>query len=215
MHNNQQSNRYHFTKLWFNDIQPQIERFMLKYKPRRILEIGSFEGLSSVYFINFMKTRSEFELHCVDSWTGSVEHQDEGHEASDMQEVEARFRNNVNAAIADAHFPVKITIHKIPSDFALSTMLSKGFQNYFDVIYIDGSHQAPDVMCDAVLSFRLLRVGGLLIFDDYLWTEPLAYGVDPIRCPKIAIDSFTTIYCRKIRILEAPLKQLYMEKIAD
>jgi hypothetical protein len=61
----------------------------------------------------------------------------------------------------------------------------------------------------------VLKIGGVMAFDDYLWAEDLPYGNDPIRCPKIAIDSFTNIYCRKIRIISAPLYQLYIEKIAD
>ena len=36
----------------------------------------------------------------------------------------------------------------------------------YDIIYIDGSHEARDVLEDAVLAYRLLKIGGLLIFDD-------------------------------------------------
>jgi hypothetical protein len=54
-----------------------------------------------------------------------------------------------------------------------------------------------------------------MAFDDYLWQEQLQYGADPIRCPKPAIDAFTNIYCRKIKVLSAPLYQLYIQKISD
>lgn len=33
------------------------------------------------------------------------------------------------------------------------------------VVYIDGSHAAKDVIADAVLAWALLRPGGVLIFD--------------------------------------------------
>jgi hypothetical protein len=33
----------------------------------------------------------------------------------------------------------------------------------------DGSHRARDVLEDAVLSWPLLKVGGIMLFDDYLW----------------------------------------------
>jgi predicted O-methyltransferase YrrM len=36
----------------------------------------------------------------------------------------------------------------------------------YDLIYIDGSHFPADVLEDAVLSWRLLKPGGMLIFDD-------------------------------------------------
>ena len=37
----------------------------------------------------------------------------------------------------------------------------------FDFIYIDGSHNSRDVLEDAVLCWRLLKDGGLLILDDH------------------------------------------------
>lgn len=67
-----------------------------------------------------------------------------------------------------------------------------GKKNYFDFIYVDGSHRAPDVLCDAVLGFKLPKVGGFMAFDDYLQAERawLPYGTDPLRCPKPAIDAY-------------------------
>jgi predicted O-methyltransferase YrrM len=87
--------------------------------------------------------------------------------------------------------------------------------NYFDFIYIDGSHQAPDVLVDAILSFKLLRVGGLIVFDDYLWSEKGVADRDPLQCPKPAIDSFLNIFFRKVNIISAPLYQIYAQKISD
>ena len=70
-------------------------------------------------------------------------------------------------------------------------------------------------MCGAILCFKLLKKEGILVFDDYLSQEKLPYKTDPTRCPKLAIDAFTNIYFRKIRIIGAPLGQLYVKKIAD
>ena len=39
----------------------------------------------------------------------------------------------------------------------------------FDLIYIDGSHHSDDVMLDAIRAFQMLKVNGLIIFDDYFW----------------------------------------------
>lgn len=39
----------------------------------------------------------------------------------------------------------------------------------FDLIYIDGSHHCDDVIVDAIKGFEQLEVGGVMIFDDYLW----------------------------------------------
>lgn len=48
----------------------------------------------------------------------------------------------------------------------------EGGENKFDFIYVDGLHLSQDVLYDALLSFDLLKVGGILIFDDYLWFDP-------------------------------------------
>ena len=46
--------------------------------------------------------------------------------------------------------------------------------NTFDVIYIDGDHTSQAALRDATLSFPLLKSGGLMVFDDYLWIHNVA-----------------------------------------
>jgi predicted O-methyltransferase YrrM len=132
-----------------------------------------------------------------------------------MAAVERRFLSNTHLAAAGSANPVDLVVHKGLSELILARLLTEGKAGYFDFVYVDGSHQAPDVICDAILGFKLLRVGGVMAFDDYLWAENLPTGIDPIRCPKPAIDAFTNLYCRKVRILQAPLYQLYVQKVAD
>jgi Methyltransferase domain len=80
-------------------------------------------------------------------------------------------------------------------------------------IYIDGSHQAPDVLADSVLAFQLLRVGGIMIFDDYLWRMEPEGRQDSLNIPKPAIDSFINIFQRKLRVVSGFTNyQLYIEK---
>jgi len=52
--------------------------------------------------------------------------------------------------------------------------------DYFDIIYIDGNHEPEYVLEDAVHSFRKLKKGGILIFDDYGWggKDRTARGID-------------------------------------
>ncbi len=209
---------YNFTNNWFeitgrgpwDSLIPQIN-------PTRILEIGSYEGASTCYLIEKLATSKEIELHCIDTWEGGEEHKSAD---VNMSDVETRFHHNTKIAMNKAKKNVQLVPHKEFSDVALSKLITKGKEGYFDFIYIDGSHQAPDVLFDALLSFKLLKKNGVIAFDDYLWQEQLPqeklpYGTDPIRCPKIAIDAFTNIYCRKLRIISIPLHQLYVQKISD
>lgn len=207
---------YDFTNNWFEISAKGVwDSLIPQINPTRILEIGSYEGASTCYLIEKLASSKEIELHCVDTWEGGIEHKKGGTFEESMSEVERRFHYNTKMAISNVENAVQLILHKGFSDLALSKLITEGNQGYFDFIYVDGSHQAPDVLCDALLSFRLLKNSGVIAFDDYLWHEQLPYGTDPIRCPKIAIDAFTNIYCRKIRVISAPLFQLYVQKISD
>ena len=205
-----------FTNRWFDDnARPFWERLIPGLEIAKALEIGSYEGASACFLIAAVAYRAPLSLHCVDTWAGGVEHAPDGLAPADMEAVERRFCRNIATAVAAAPHPVDLHVHRAESADALAGLLAGGHAGTFDFIYVDGSHQAPDVLADAVLAFRLLKVGGHLVFDDYLWAEALPGGVDPLRCPKPAIDAFTTLYCRKLQILHAPLYQLYVRKLAD
>jgi hypothetical protein len=60
------------------------------------------------------------------------------------------------------------------------------------------------------MSWELLAVGGVLVFDDYGWGEPLP----PTHKPKIAIDAFTEIYKEKLHIIHKAY-QLIIQKMKD
>jgi predicted O-methyltransferase YrrM len=206
---------YQFSNDWFDENIAIWSQLFEQLKPTRILEVGSYEGRSTTYIIENLANISDIEIHCIDSWEGGIEHKKGGSWESNMTNIEARFSHNMKIAMSRSTHAVKLEIHKGLSSIELPKLASKNMQEYFDFIYVDGSHQAPDVLLDAVLGFQLLRVGGVMIFDDYLWQEPLPEGTDPIRCPKIAIDAFTNIYCRKLRaIIGAPIYQLQIEKIS-
>ena len=65
------------------------------------------------------------------------------------------------------------------SFFFKSVASSVSIQPIYDFIYIDASHDPADVVFDAVNSFRYLKTGGIMLFDDYSWGN----------C-KVGIDSF-------------------------
>ena len=200
-----------FTSTWFADVaKNNWEQLIPKLNPKRILEIGSYEGASSCYLIQKLANEHSLELHCVDPWQGYGELPN-----TDMNVVEKRFDTNINIARAAAKYAVDVVKHKEPSDIALSKLLASGKRNYFDFVYVDGAHYAPEVLFDAVAAFRLARPGGVIAFDDYLLTETIPANRDPILSPKPAIDAFVNLYCRKLNIINAPLYQLYVQKVSD
>ena len=202
-----------FTQNWFSVVEGVWEDLIPKIRPKTILEIGSYEGASACYLINKLAQESPIEIHCIDTWDGGAEHKGA---AIDMASVESRFHHNTKLAISRVPHNVNLIVHKGLSDFHLASLVSQNYSGFFDFIYIDGSHQAPDVLTDAVLGFKLLKVGGFMFFDDYLWSENLSGGTDPLRCPKMAIDAFINCHIRKVKIvMRLPIDQLYVQKVAD
>ena len=77
----------------------------------------------------------------------------------------------------------------------------------FDFIYIDGSHKCLDVYLDACLAWKLLKPGGYIVFDDYLFNTG-----DILGSPKEAIE-IASLYdpltggpidCMSLEPLQAP-----------
>lgn len=203
------SEGYEFTADWFGRFAPVWREILKRFPPSRIVEIGSYEGRSACFLIEECAAQRPIELHCIDTWEGGVEHD---HEA--MAEVERRFDANLARACSAAAHPVAFTKHKALSHTALVALLASGEVGGFDLIYIDGSHQAPDVLTDAVLSFQLLKLEGVMIFDDYLWSLEGPRRQDFYSMPKPAVDAFVNIFQRKLVVMGAPLYQLYVRKVA-
>jgi predicted O-methyltransferase YrrM len=204
------SETYEFTSDWFSHHAPVWQEVLRRWPPSHVLEIGAYEGRATCFLIDTLAAQRPIELHCVDTWLGSPEN-----DPSAMPEVERRFDANVAAARAKAAHPVDFTKHKTLSHVTLARLLAEGRGESFDLVYVDGSHQAPDVLSDAVMAFLLLKVGGLMIFDDYLWSMEGQGRQDHYNMPKPGVDAFVNVFQRKLTLISAPLYQLYTRKIAN
>ena len=150
----------------------RVVKPLLPKGPIQWLEIGSLEGRSALWTAeNLLKDGDS--LICVDRWGN--------------KEAEANF---------DANTAGNSLIEKVKD--RSSSFLARDIREY-DAIYIDGSHDAPDVITDAVLGWMRLKVGGLMIFDDYRWNQPS--HLPGLLSPMIAIDSFISCYETRISVL--------------
>lgn len=141
----------------------------------RILEIGSWEGRSALYFLNRLPLS---KITCIDTWQGSEEHRLNPVWAMAIGDSERRFDSNLS------EFNGRVEKIKTDSHAALSTLAAGGRK--FDITYVDGSHKTVDVYDDGMLSWPMVKSGGLLIFDDYAWT-----GMpDEEDRPRQGVDAF-------------------------
>lgn len=170
---------YEFTTEWFKTHEPHWDRMLkpwaAKRPPLRILEVGSFEGRSSCWLLDNLMSDRRAQLTCIDPWPArsSVREFTE-----DMEAAYQRFQRNI-AASGKAE---QVEVIREHSAVALRTLPDAGF----DLIYLDGDHGADAVAEDTRHAHRLLKDGGLLLWDDYYWSDVVKSGVDR-ACAELGI----------------------------
>ena len=196
---------YNFTQDWFH-WAPEVWKHLVPMLPERdtrkgrnFLEIGSFEGRSTVWIMENMMEEGDY-INCIDTWEGGEEHG-----AEDMNAVLERFWHNTSLAFD--RFPnryfesLKGTSYERLADLAVS-----GLEH--DFIYIDGSHIARDVLTDACMAWPLLKPKGIMVFDDYMWGEPR----DILHRPKPAVDCFTNLFAEELNIVHVGYQLVVQKK---
>jgi predicted O-methyltransferase YrrM len=149
-----------FSENWFAHNIPHWEAWLGAMRGRsglRALEVGSFEGRSTLWLCEEILTADDTRIDCIDLFAPDPVYGD----------YHARFRANT---AAHAH---KIREYPGPSFQGLRQV-----EGPYDIVYIDGWHYAFGALADGVMSWPLLKVGGVMIFDDYLWVPP-KYGPPP------------------------------------
>ncbi len=147
---------YQFTQDWFTHNipiwQPLLEQWV-NAPNICALEVGSFQGMSACWLLDTVLTHPTARLTCIDPG------------------VQPEFHTN----LAKTGVAQKVTLRPGDSHQLLPTLPP----DCFDLIYIDGCHLSAHVHKDGVLAWPLLKPGGVMIFDDYLWTDPQHPGQDP------------------------------------
>jgi hypothetical protein len=182
---------YVFTRGWHilhaEDWEKHLEEF--KGKPEiHGLEIGNFEGFSAIWQLEKILTHPTSSITCIDIFDDPV--------------IEERFDRNIEAT------GVAYKVKKIKG--SSDKMLRELDLGQFDYVYIDGCHLAKLVLSDGVLSWDLVKPGGLIIFDDYYYLASRPEEFNPTKIkfldeylwkkkvknssPKQAIDAFLKIY---------------------
>jgi predicted O-methyltransferase YrrM len=192
--------RYEFDADLFSTNIPLLSAVLvpLAGTPLRMLEIGCHQGRSAVWMLENVLTHPESRMTCVDPFIDIADG------TSSSPGTRELFTRNVIG-----NFPDKVELHVGYSSRVLKSPPLMAQQ--FDIIYVDGDHHAVNVLEDAVLAFRLLRVNGIMIFDDYL-----GGGIDMFGdCNALtAINAFMNFYGAYLRVVAVGY-QLVVFKTAE
>ena len=177
-----------FTSDWFSHVIPIWKKHLAKFvdKPNlKFLEIGTYEGKSAIWLLENVLTHPTSNLTCIDPWH--------------LEIIFTRFSNNVKKYLEKTN---------IVRDYSSNVLRKYEPVPTFDFIYIDGCHLASCAIEDMILSFPLLKPGGVFIFDDYKWKPDRAED----ETPKLAADSFMKIYAKKIDVLHKDYQVIIKKK---
>jgi len=176
-----------FTTDWFSHNIEAITKSLTKSNfckdsDINILEIGSWEGRSTTWFLDIFPY---CHMTCIDTFLGGAEHQS----FEQLKDIEGTFYKNMGIDVE------RVRVLKGASSLML---FEAGKPETFDIVYVDGSHASWDALTDIVMSFQLLKRGGLMIIDDYL-----GGCVNNLleTSPKPAVDAFMYIMHKQINII--------------
>jgi predicted O-methyltransferase YrrM len=188
-----------FSEDWFTVHIPAWEPVLQELQGRsaEILELGSFEGLSACYLLWRL---NDARITCVDTFVGLPEYRAYGIAAARMEDAFDR-----NVALVDASRVRKLVGH---TRRVLPELVDG--ERRFDLVYVDASHRALDVLVDVALVWQLLAPGGVTIFDDY---GPIPPGEDALDHPTPAIDAFLSVVSGRYEVLDDG-RQLIVRKTA-
>lgn len=176
-----------FNDDWFTSSSYLFSKYLSVYAGSecKLLEIGVHEGRSTIWLAKNIATHEESKIDCID----------------------VKLNSNFWPNVKEVGVEKKISFYQMWSHDALRKLPNDSY----DFVYIDGSHAQTAVLEDAVLSFRLLKKGGIIAFDDYQWDDP---QLNQGGTPKKAIDAFLDVYKRKLSILETGY-QVWVRKITS
>jgi predicted O-methyltransferase YrrM len=183
---------------WFEGQRYNFEQHLLHLKGQsnlRFLQIGVYTGDASIWLCENILTDETSFLYDVDTWSGSNEKE---HEAIDFEKVLEYYKERI-AALQST-----VCLRMTSDDF-----FNQNKTIDFDFIYIDGDHTAEQVTKDAKNAWLLLKPGGIMAFDDYLWGTDLESSLTP----KPAIDNFLSDYAGRYWLLSQDY-QVWIQKNA-
>ncbi len=164
---------WHFPN-WMTLLAPFRDR------PARMLEIGSWEGRSAIFFLNYLpQVQIDLRRYLCRRPGAPGGRRENRRRSRDAGRRRGAFRCQYQCRFQTRS--KRSRRHRWTAWFELGLA-----DRRFDIAYIDGGHRAREVYADSALTWPLMAPGGLVIFDDYQWAEM----PDPMDNPKPGVDAF-------------------------
>lgn len=165
---------------WSTD-QEAFELCIRELQPKIIVEVGTWKGWSAFKMVEICRQYYEdFQIICVDTWLGSVEHW-----MMNFQNSEGEYITSVRDTLKNG----RTTLYEL----FLSNVVHKGYEKYItpfpidsinaayylynakivpDMVYVDAGNEYQSVKIDLYNYAQILKPYGYLLGDDW-YHEPI------------------------------------------
>jgi predicted O-methyltransferase YrrM len=147
---------FQFTRNWFrqrNQVtwSTYLRPLLDPTKRLNVVQIGVFEFMDAAWLMQNVLLNRQSVLHAIDPWEATTK--------LNSAYMEGCYKRALHNA---SPWPHQVVFHRGYSQEILAS-----FQDgKYDLVVIDGDHRAPGVLADANHALRILKPGGIMVFDD-------------------------------------------------
>jgi predicted O-methyltransferase YrrM len=138
----------------------QLNDLLKQRKPTSVLEVGTWNGDRA---IQMMAAAKAFVYFGFDLFDGATE---------DDDEREFNVKPHFSAEDVRARLPFPNKLYKGYSRYTLPIFLDQHGPGRVDFAYIDGGHSIETIQTDYDYVRKIVKPGGLIVFDDYYVEAP-------------------------------------------
>lgn len=168
-----------------------FNKLIEEIRPKRIVEIGSWKGQSTVTMAKACQQLGlNTQIQCIDTWLGAEEFYTMPNKERDLMKkwgypnVYYQFLSNIiNEGVVEMIEPITV-----PSSIGVYLASNA------EMVYIDGSHSYTDVLEDIKNMWPKTKLGGVMFGDDY--RNGAFPGV------KRAVDEFAKLFELEVEVYD-------------
>lgn len=150
-----------------------FDRLVREVDPTNVVEVGTWKGMSAMRLYNAMRAiklpvaGKDWTLWCCDTWLGGIEHM-EGQPFGGLFKTEhgyptlyRQFLSNMQHAGCMDH------LRTVPNTSVNCARWLRRRKVVSELIYVDASHESPDVYHDLKAFWEILSPTGVMFGDDW------------------------------------------------
>jgi len=191
--------KFNYKHVGWNSEHPIFEKLIKTTKPKLIIELGSWYGMSAIHMASIIKKEKlTTKILCIDTWLGSLEFiglQDTDHNRqlypiNGYPSAYYQFLSNIK------YNQCEDIIIPFPQTTTLGCRWLSKYNINAEMIYVDGSNELTDVYNDIKFAWPILTPNGIIFGDDYnhaVWPG-IAIGVNKFCAERLLSPTIFDIF---------------------